>query len=283
MRIVEKAPAKINLGLDTPYMHDDGLPEWNMVMASVDLADYVEIKTNSNHGEIKVESDSVFIPNDQRNLAYQAALLVTKRFHINDGIMINIIKHIPVSAGLGGGSSDAAAVLRGLNKLYHLNLSNQELATLGLQVDSDVPYCIYSRTAKVTGRGEIIETMPKLPSMWIVIVKPKISVSTPKIIQEIDYDHLVHPNIERLLAFTRVGDFSGITASMGNVLETVSGKRYPEIIDIKNRLINFGADGSQMSGTGPTVFAICQKYSRAKRIINSIRGFCNEAYLVRPL
>ncbi|MBW1604805.1 4-(cytidine 5'-diphospho)-2-C-methyl-D-erythritol kinase [Lactobacillus sp. Sy-1] len=282
MRIVEKAPAKINLGLDTPYMHDDGLPEWNMVMASVDLADYVEIKTDGS-GLITVESDSVFIPNDQRNLAYQAALLITKQYHINDGIQIKITKHIPIAAGLGGGSSDAAAVLRGLNKLYQIKLTNRQLAELGLKVDSDVPYCIYSQTARVTGRGEIIEVMPKLPSMWVVIVKPRISVSTPKILQEIDYQNLIHPDIEKLLFFTKNGDLNGITANMGNVLEAISGKRYPEIIDIKNRLISFGADGSQMSGTGPTVFAVCHKYSRAKRILNSIRGFCNEAYLVRPL
>ncbi|MHA8137835.1 4-(cytidine 5'-diphospho)-2-C-methyl-D-erythritol kinase [Lactobacillaceae bacterium Scapto_B20] len=282
MKIVEKAPAKINLGLDTTFKHADGLPEWNMVMASVDLADYVEIQT-INTDCIIVESDSVFIPNDRRNLAYQAALLIKHQFHITTGIQIKITKHIPIAAGLGGGSSDAAAVLRGLNQLFDLKLSKRQLAEIGLKVDSDVPYCIYSQTARVTGRGEIIDVMPKLPSMWIVIVKPRISVSTPRILQEINYDELTHPNMDRLIKFMELGDFAGITSSMGNVLETISGKHYPEILEIKNRLISFGADGSQMSGTGPTVFAICHKYSRAKRLLNSIHGFCNEAYLVRPL
>ncbi|MHA8110641.1 4-(cytidine 5'-diphospho)-2-C-methyl-D-erythritol kinase [Lactobacillaceae bacterium Melli_B4] len=282
MRIVEKAPAKINLGLDTMFKHADGLPEWNMVMTSVDLADYVEIQTVAEN-RITVESDSVFIPNDRRNLAYQAALLIKQQFHIKTGVVIKITKHIPIAAGLGGGSSDAAAVLRGLNQMFDLKLTKRQLAEIGLKVDSDVPYCIYSQTARVTGRGEIIDVMPKLPSMWIVIVKPRISVSTPKILQEIDYDELIHPDMQRLITFTEQGDFTGITTSMGNVLETISGRHYPEILEIKNRLISFGADGSQMSGTGPTVFAICHKYSRAKRLLNSIHGFCNEAYLVRPL
>ncbi|MEJ6400156.1 4-(cytidine 5'-diphospho)-2-C-methyl-D-erythritol kinase [Nicoliella lavandulae] len=282
MKIVEKAPAKINLGLDTPFMHSDGLPEWNMVMASVDLADYVTIETTGKD-EIVVESDSVFIPNDRRNLAYQAALILKQQFSIRTGIKIEIKKHIPIAAGLGGGSSDAAAVLRGMNQLFDLQLTNPKLAEIGLLVDSDVPYCIYSQTALVTGRGEIIEEMPKLPSMWIVIVKPRISVSTPKILQEIDYTKLDHPNIDSLINYTKRSDLNGITANMGNVLESISGKHYPEILEIKNRLIAYGADGSQMSGTGPTVFAVCQKLSRAKRLLNSIRGFCNEAYLVRPL
>lgn len=283
MQIVEKAPAKINLGLDTLFEHSNGDKEWDMVMTSVDLADYVMLESlNSNR--IEVVTDSGFLPNDRRNLAFQAVSVLKRYCHVDWGVRIKIRKAIPVAAGLGGGSSDAAAVLRGLNRMWSLGLDLATLARLGLQVDSDVPYCVYSQTAHVTGKGEVVTPLPKLPPMWIVLAKPKISVSTPNILRQVNYDRIAeHPHIDGLLSGIRNQDFEAIFANMGNVLEPITAKRYPEILQIKQQLLTFGADAAQMSGTGPTVFGVCRKQSRAQRVYNSLKGFCREVYLVRPV
>lgn len=283
MQIVEKAPAKINLGLDTLFEHESGEKEWNMVMTSVDLADYVQLESlTTNH--IEVITDSGFLPNDRRNLAFQAVSVLKRHCHIKTGVRITIKKVIPVAAGLGGGSSDAAAVLRGLNRMWHLNLDLATLAKLGLQIDSDVPYCVYSQTAHVTGKGEVVTPLRKLPPMWIVLAKPKVSVSTPNILRQVDYQQLPsHPNIDGLLAGIEREDAPAIFANMGNVLEPITSRRYPEITQIKRQLLTFGADAAQMSGTGPTVFGVCRKQSRAQRVYNSLKGFCREVYLVRPV
>ncbi|AVK64370.1 4-(cytidine 5'-diphospho)-2-C-methyl-D-erythritol kinase [Lactobacillus sp. CBA3606] len=283
MQIVEKAPAKINLGLDTLFEHQNGAKEWNMVMTSVDLADYVQIETLKAN-RIEVATDSGFLPNDRRNLAFQAVSLLKRQYHIRSGVRIKIKKAIPVAAGLGGGSSDAAAVLRGLNRLWELNLDLATLARLGLQIDSDVPYCVYSQTAHVTGKGELVRPLPKLPPLWIVLAKPKISVSTPNILRQVDYRQLTtHPEIPGLIAGVQSGNLEQIFQHMGNVLEPITANRYPEIMQIKQQLLTFGADAAQMSGTGPTVFGVCRKRSRAQRVYNSLKGFCREVYLVRPV
>lgn len=283
MQIVEKAPAKINLGLDTTQRYLDGSPQWDMVMTSVDLADYVRVTTHQDNHEITVSTDSGFLPNDARNLAFQAVHILKNRFHQTDGVHVEIKKHIPVAAGLGGGSADAAAVLRALNSIWSLGLTMQELAKLSLTIDSDVPYCIYNQTARVTGHGEKIELLPSFNHYSIVIAKPKISVSTPVILRQIDYDALDHLDIDALVDGIKDGDRHKIIANMGNVLEPVTSQNYPEIKRLKGKMLDLGADAAQMSGTGPTVFAVCEKLSRAKRLQNSLRGFCREVYLVRPL
>ncbi|MTV82965.1 4-(cytidine 5'-diphospho)-2-C-methyl-D-erythritol kinase [Secundilactobacillus folii] len=283
MKVVEKAAAKVNLGLDTPFRHPDGQPEWDMVMTSIDLADYVEVRvTGSRH--ISVSSDSGFLPNDQRNLAFQAASLLQHTYQIKAGANIKIKKNIPVAAGLGGGSSDAAAVLRALNRLWKIDLPMSQLAKLGLKVDSDVPYCVFGKTAHVTGLGEQIRVLdPALKPVWIVLAKPNVSVSTPSILRQINYDSLAHPNISGVLTAIDQGDHDLLLANMGNALEPISAKRYPEIKRIKERMKGYGAKTAIMSGTGPTVFTVFNKESRAQRVFNSIRGFCPEAYLVRSL
>jgi len=283
VQIVEKAPAKINLGLDTLFEHSNGDKEWDMVMTSVDLADYVTLESLPTK-RIEVITDSGFLPNDRRNLAFQAVNVLRRHCHVERGVRITIKKAIPVAAGLGGGSSDAAAVLRGLNRMWSLGLDLATLAKLGLQIDSDVPYCVYSQTAHVTGKGDIVTPLPKLPPMWIVLAKPKISVSTPNILRQVDYDQLAsHLDISELLAGIQQQDFTRIFANMGNVLEPITAKRYSEILQIKQQLLKFGADAAQMSGTGPTVFGVCRKRSRAQRVYNSLKGFCKEVYLVRPV
>lgn len=283
MRVTEKAPAKLNLSLDTPMRYFDGSPRWNMVMTSADLADYVTVETHLRPATIKVYTDSGFLPNDQRNLAYQAAYILRSRFHCREGVTIRIRKNIPVAAGLGGGSSDAAAVLRALNNIWHLDLSLAELAKIALNIDSDVPYCVYSRLAHVTGHGEQIELLPPQPHYWAVIAKQQISVSTPQILRQINYEQLNHLDNDHLLESLRAQDWQTAIQYMGNVLEPVTMKFHPEIKQLKDKMVSLGADVAQMSGTGPTVFAICHTESRARRIQNSIAGFCRDVHVVTLL
>lgn len=283
MIVTEKAPAKINLSLDTPMRYLDGSPQWNMVMNSIDLADYLTIDIHTRPQTIKIYTDSGFLPNDQRNLAYQAAHILKTRFHRPEGVTVRIKKNIPVAAGLGGGSSDAAAVLRGLNRGWNLGLSLNELAELSLTIDSDVPYCIYSHTAHVTGHGEQIRLLPQCPHYWAVIAKPSVSVSTPTILRQINYEKIVHLDNEGLLEAIEQENWQHAFAKMGNVLEPVTMKEYPKIKKLKDGMLKLGADMAHMSGTGPTVFGLCHSESRAKRIYNSMRGFCGEVYLVMLL
>lgn len=282
MEIVQKAPAKINLSLDALYRHQNGDHEWEMVMTSVDLADYVHIRPAKT---IQVTTDSGFLPEDPRNLAFQAAQALRQAAGVKAGAKIYIEKHIPVAAGLGGGSSDAAAVLRGLNEIWHLGYSLAQLAQIGLAIDSDVPYCVYSQTALVTQRGDRVEPLGQLPSFWVVLAKPGVSVSTPSILRTVDgtEESLTRPDTQKVLAGIQQRDFSLMAAGMANSLEDVSASRHPEISALRARLLKYGAQVAQMSGTGPTVFGLCEKQSRATRVFNSMKGFCHEVYLVRPL
>lgn len=240
MELIEKAPAKINLSLDALYRHADGEHEWQMVMTSVDLADYVSIKPSHS---IQVSTDSGFLPEDPRNLAYKAALALQRHADIRQGARIHIEKHIPVAAGLGGGSSDAAAVLRGLNSLWQLGYSRSQLARIGLQVDSDVPYCVYSETALVTGRGDVVTPLGSLPNFWVVLAKPRVSVSTPSILNAIDYQAgLLHPNTPEVVAGVQNHDFAQMISGMGNSLEAITASRYPEMTALKQRLKKYGAE-----------------------------------------
>ncbi|MCI2032475.1 MAG: 4-(cytidine 5'-diphospho)-2-C-methyl-D-erythritol kinase [Lactobacillus sp.] len=281
MEIIQKAPAKINLSLDALYRHHDGEHEWRMVMTSVDLADYVHIRPQA---AVHVTTDSGFLPEDPRNLAYKAAIALQRAAGVRQGARIHIEKHIPVAAGLGGGSSDAAAVLRGLNQLWGLGLSLAELATIGLQVDSDVPYCVYSQTALVTGRGEVVQPLGPLPNFWVVLAKPGVSVSTPSILNALDYSQpLPRPDTDKVLAGIKTNDFELMINGMTNSLERFTASRHPEITALTTRFTKYGARVAQMSGSGPTVFGLCEKHSRAVRVYNSMKGFCKEVYLLRPL
>lgn len=282
MEILEKAPAKLNLSLDALFRHLDGDPEWKMVMTAIDLADYVHIQTSHSSSDIKVLTNTGFLPQDQRNLAFQAAKVLQSRFDIQEGVTITIDKRIPVSAGMGGGSADAGAVLRGLNQLWNLNLSLQQLAEIGLEIDSDVPFCVYSCPALVEGKGEKITPLGSLNPLWFVVAKPKASVSTPSILKQIDFSEIQHWNVQKVVTAIQNADWNTLTTCMGNSLEPITAQKYPEITRIKDKMLKFGAQAAQMSGTGPTVFGIAQTESRAQHIYNSLRGFCKEVYLVRP-
>jgi len=282
LKLLVKAPAKINLSLDVLYKRDDGYHELEMVMTTVDLADRLELEL-INDDRIIIYSQTRFVPDDDRNLAYKAAKLLKDRFNIKSGASITIEKNIPVAAGLAGGSSDAAAVLRGMNKLWDLGLTLDELAELGAEVGSDVSFCVYGGTALAKGRGEIITPLPPPPNCWVVLAKPAIGVSTAEVYEHLNLNEVIHPNTKAMVDAIDQGDYRGICANLGNVLESVTFKYFPRVKHLKENMKRFGADAVLMSGSGPTVFALVQHDSRMQRLYNGLRGYCNQVYAVRLL
>ncbi|MFC3882062.1 4-(cytidine 5'-diphospho)-2-C-methyl-D-erythritol kinase [Bacillus songklensis] len=282
MKLMVKAPAKINLSLDVLHKRSDGYHEVKMVMTTIDLADRVELAERYDQ-KIVIHSHDRYVPDDHRNLAYQAAQHLKDRFHINKGVTISIVKAIPVAAGLAGGSSDAAATLRGLNKLWGLNLSIDELASLGAEIGSDVSFCVYGGTALATGRGEIIEQIEPPPNCWVILAKPEIGVSTAEVYKNLDLLNVQHPNVEAMVQAISNKDYDKMCSLVGNVLESVTLHMHPEVALIKEQMKRFGADAVLMSGSGPTVFGLVQYDSRMQRIYNGLRGFCEKVYAVRLL
>lgn len=280
MILYEKAPAKINLSLDVLRKRNDGFHDVEMIMTTIDLFDRIELK-KLKQDEIKVSLESKFVPNDERNLAYKAAYLFKEKYKITEGVHIEIEKDIPVSAGLGGGSSDAAAVLRGLNRMWALNIPITELSWLGLQIGSDVPFCVMNSTALVKGRGEIIEKLPSPPSCWVVLAKPNIGISTKTIFQRIIVEELSHPNTYEIIQALNDQNFTKMNKNLGNVLEDITMTLYPEVQRIKDKMIQGGAVHVIMSGSGPTVYSLVKHENKAQRIYNGLRGFCKEVYKVR--
>ncbi|WP_067841287.1 4-(cytidine 5'-diphospho)-2-C-methyl-D-erythritol kinase [Amphibacillus sediminis] len=282
MRVFEKAPAKINLTLDVLHKRPDQYHEVEMIMTTIDLADRLEF-TAIDTNQILIESESKYVPNDERNLAYQAAALIKDTFNIRKGVKIKIDKHIPVAAGLAGGSSDAAATLRGLNRVWDLGLSTEMLAHLGAQIGSDVPFCVYNSTAVAKGRGEKITELPAPPSCWVVLAKPSIGVSTQSIYSHLDLTDIKHPDTTKMIEAIQTNNYQMMATLVGNVLEPVTMSLYQEVSQIKALMLASGSDAVLMSGSGPTVFALTQQESRADRIYNSLRGFCQEVFVVRML
>ena len=283
MKIYEKAPAKINLSLDVLHKRDDGFHEVEMVMTMVDLADRLEI-SQLDQNKIVLTSQAGYIPLDEKNLAYQAALLLKERYQVKQGVHIHLEKKIPVSAGLGGGSSDAAAALRGLNRLWGLNIPRDELMKLGAELGSDVPFCIAQGTAIARGRGEILEPIASPPQCWVILAKPPVSVSTKEIYGRLKAEEIQHhPPTGQLVQAIETKNFTEMCRCMGNVLEQVTMEMYPEVKRLKQCMIRLGADGVLMSGSGPTVFGLVSKTSKIRRIYNGLRGFCRHVYVVRML
>ena len=204
-------------------------------------------------------------------------------YGIEEGVTISIEKQIPIAAGLAGGSSDAAATLRGLNELWNLNLTLDELAEHGSKIGSDVSFCVYGGTALATGRGEKIEHIPAPPNCWVVLAKPKIGVSTADVYGGLKIDGLQHPNTAQMIEAIKTDDYELMCQSLGNVLETVTFNLHPEVVTIKEQMQRFGADAVLMSGSGPTVFGLVESEIRVGRIYNGLRGFCEEVYVVRML
>ncbi|QFF97385.1 4-(cytidine 5'-diphospho)-2-C-methyl-D-erythritol kinase [Psychrobacillus glaciei] len=275
-----KAPAKINLTLDVLHKRPDGYHEVEMIMTTVDLSDRIGLERRED-GKIHILSVDRFVPTDFRNLAYQAAKILKEMYHVKSGVTIKIEKNIPVAAGLAGGSSDAAATLRGLNTLWSLGLSLDELAQIGTKIGSDVAFCVYGGTALATGRGEKIRELPSPANCWVILAKPTLGVSTADIYGSLKINQIEHPKTKQMIEAIEKKDFVQMCDSVGNVLENVTLKLYPEVANLKDQMQKFGADAVLMSGSGPTVFGIVQHESRVQRIYNGLRGFCDEVYAVR--
>lgn len=282
MKLLVKAPAKINLSLDVLHKRPDGYHEVEMIMTTIDLADRIEL-TLLNQNKIHILSQNRYVPDDSRNLAYQAAQLLKDRFQVEKGVIISIEKTIPVAAGLAGGSSDAAAALRGLNKLWDLRLTIDELAELGSEIGSDVSFCVYGGTALAKGRGEIITRLPTPPTCWVILAKPFIGVSTSEVYRRLNLTGMHHPDTYGMIEAINRNDYDMVCRNVGNVLEEVTLHLHPEVAQIKEQMKRFGADAVLMSGSGPTVFGLVQHDSRMHRIYNGLRGFCDQVFAVRML
>ncbi len=275
------APAKLNLAVNILGQYPNREFQWDTITTSLNLFDYVHLNLRTDN-RITFKTNMSFVPEDQRNLAFKAALLLQRNYQVHQGVDIYIEKNIPVSAGLGGGSSDAAAILRGLNKLWQLQLTRQELLELGVTLDEDVPYCIISRLSRVQERGQLVTPLQTKTHLYFIVVKPDFSVSTKKISEQIKPDQLKRrPDIQRVQNGLLTNNYPEIIAGMGNVIETVTAQKHSEIDHLKTKLIQFGADGAAMSGSGPTVFGLCHSQSRAHHVLNSMRGFCRQVYLLQ--
>lgn len=267
-----KALAKINLGLDVVRRREDGYHEVRMIMQTVQLYDRLDIKRTQEPG-IQIQTNLSFLPVNENNLIYKAAKLLMDEFSITDGISVKLDKRIPVAAGMAGGSTDAAAMLFGMNRLFSLGLTKRQLMERGVQIGADVPYCIMRGTALAEGIGEALSPLPPMVKYPVLIAKPSISVSTKFVYQNLKLDDTtIHPDIDRLIDDIKAKNLHDIAAHMGNVLETVTIPNYPVIDEIKKHMLSNGAVGAMMSGSGPTVFGLFDDEDTAKKAYKAMRS-----------
>lgn len=269
--IREKAYAKINLGLDVLRRRQDGYHEVKMIMQTVDICDDLTFDKKGEPG-IDFRIEGADLPADENNLVYRAATLLMEKGQIREGVSITLQKRIPIAAGMAGGSADAAAALRGLNALFEMGYSVEDLKELGVTLGADIPYCIRGGTMLSEGIGEILTPLSSPPACHLVIAKPDIDVSTAFVYRNLQADRLpFHPDIDGMAAALAAGDLKGITDRMGNVLETVTVKEYPLIGRLKQMMCGLGAENALMSGSGPTVFGVCKEKETAEKIAAVIR------------
>ena len=266
-----KALGKINLGLDVLGRRENGYHDVRMVMQTLYLYDQIKMEKTKKPG-IELVTNLFYLPANENNLAYKAADLLMKEFEIKEGVKITLEKHIPVAAGMAGGSSNAATVLFGMNRMFSLGLSQQELMDRGVTLGADVPYCIMRGTVLAEGIGEILTPLPAMPKCHVLIAKPPISVSTKLVYEKLDSHEITeHPDIDGILEGLKDQNLKKIASSMGNVLERVTIEEYPVIEEIKQIMKENGALNAMMSGSGPTVFGIYDDKDKARRAANRIR------------
>ncbi|HWQ29952.1 MAG TPA: 4-(cytidine 5'-diphospho)-2-C-methyl-D-erythritol kinase, partial [Negativicutes bacterium] len=277
-----KAAAKINLAIDVLRKRPDGYHDVSMIMQSVALYDTITVRALK--GEIRVTSNSDNIPADETNIAYKAAEYLKIKYNVKEGVLINIEKTIPVAAGLAGGSADAALTLRLLNKAWNLKLSKSELLDAGKKLGSDVPFCLQGGTALAEGLGEKLTTLSGIPDCLILLAKPAVSISTREVYQGLVLEEFKErPDIKGMIKCIDKGDLEGIAGNMRNVLETVTIKKCPQIVELKEKLLKYGALGSMMSGSGPTVFGIFKDSASAYNAYDHIKELVNEIFLVKTI
>lgn len=279
-----QAFAKINLGLDVLGKREDGYHEVRMIMQTIRMYDQLDMRKSVEPG-IHLTTNKKYIPVDENNLVWRAAKLMMDTCGIMEGVSIHLHKVIPVAAGMAGGSSDAAATLVGMNRLFHCGLSKEKLMELGVQIGADVPYCVLRGTALAEGIGEKLTVLPPMPDCWILIGKPGISVSTKYVYTTLDLNtNTVHPDIDGMKKALEDGNLYGITERMGNVLQDVTIPAYPEVERIKEQMKTLGAVNAMMSGSGPTVFGIFDNEEKAQEACQKLResGSCQQVFLTVP-
>lgn len=274
-----RAMAKINLSLDVVRTREDGYHEVRMIMQNVKLCDHIHMNTTKTPG-ILVKTNLSFLPTGEGNLVYKAADMLIKEFSIERGVFIGLDKHIPVAAGMAGGSSDAAAVLYGMNRLFSLGLSTRDLMERGVKLGADVPFCILRGTALSEGIGEKLTTLPKPPAAHVLIAKPAISISTKAVYEALDSREISeHPDVDGMITAIKAQDLHKMSSLMGNVLECVTENDHEEIRILKSIMKENGALNAMMSGSGPTVFGLFDDSEAADRAYQAV----SQSHLAKQL
>ena len=272
--VTVEANAKINLTLDILGKRPDGFHEVAMVMQSIGLHDTLTMEKTD--GEIALSINVPWLKADEKNLAWRAAELVRQEYGLTGGVRMELTKRIPIAAGLAGGSADAAAVLKGMNELYDLQMSEARLCELGAKLGSDIPFCLMGGTMLATGRGEVLTRLADMPETWVVLAKPRISVSTAWAYQNYDEQGAEkHPDNEAIKKAIARGNRKAVAGLLCNVLESVTIKKYDVIADYKQMMLDKGAMASMMSGSGPTVFGLARSREQAEAIANVLRQNTN--------
>jgi len=277
-----RAAAKINLAIDVLRKRPDGYHDVSMIMQSVALYDTITVRALK--GEIKVTSNTDKIPTDKGNIVYKAAEFLKTKYNVKEGVLINIDKTIPVAAGLAGGSADAALTLKLLDKAWNLHLSKNEILDAGKKLGSDVPFCIQGGTALAEGLGEKLTPLSGIPDCLILLAKPAVCISTKEVYEGLNLaDIKERPDIKDMMKCIDEKDLEGIAGNMCNVLETVTVKKCPKIEELKEKLVEYGALGSMMSGSGPTVFGIFKDNSSAYNAYDHIKDMVSEVFVVKTI
>lgn len=284
-QLTTRAYAKINLGLDVLKKLPNGYHQVKMIMQTIDLRD--ELTLERAESGIVLTSDAEGLPTDGSNLICRAAKLMQEACSLKEGVRIHLHKNIPMAAGMAGGSADAAAVITGINRLFHLELPVSKLMRISVAIGADVPFCILGGTALAEGIGEALTPLPPLPFCHIVVAKPDLEVSTKFVYEHLDAQGLseqAHPDIDGMAAAVREGSLSGIICRMKNVLESVTISKYPVIAAIKEKMLELGAAGSLMSGSGPTVFGIFTEESAARDACRQLKAYppARQVFLTAP-
>lgn len=270
-RINIKARAKINISLDVLRRRDDGYHDVRMIMQTVNLYDKINLKKIKSD-QIKLQTNLPFLPVDKRNLVYKVVQYIKEEYAIETGVFIDLFKVIPVAAGLAGGSSDAAATIIAMNKLFDLDMTMDKMMEIGTKFGADIPYCLMRGTALSEGIGEKLTPLKSFPKAYVVIAKPNISVSTAFVYNNLDVSNIKErPDTEAIIQGIEAGDLHGICRALGNVLETVTMKEYPVIERIKTFMINNGAIGALMSGSGPSVYGLCDDKQSAYHLAHQLK------------
>lgn len=277
-----KAYGKINISLDIVGKRQDGYHLLQMIMQSIDLYDYISIKKNLK--DINIGCNKPYVPIDERNLAYKAAKLFINTYDIAGGVDIYIKKFIPVSAGLAGGSTNAAAVLKAMRTLYAVDISDEELIALGLKIGADVPYCIVGGTALCEGIGEVVKPLRPFRNQILVLVKPPFGVSTKEVYNNIDLSKIYkHPKTFDIIKAMEEEDINKVGYNMKNLLENVTLNKHTILKDIKTEMLELGAVGAIMSGSGPTIFGFFNDMPQAQRCYDKFKKKYNDVFITRTI